>query len=134
MAVRASVEQHAARPDAQKDLLAAQSATQDVTPPQHQENLVEREGAEQGKQGEQQPAGEAELVLGAAALVVGGALVVAAALFAAGFMRRPIEQALRRLVDRVGCTELPLVLPATIAETVRELRANSRIMSEMRAD
>jgi len=67
-------------------------------------------------------------------LIAGGAILVAVALFAAGFMRTGIEQALRRVVDRFAEVEVPVVLPLTIAETVRELRTDKRIMSEARAD
>jgi hypothetical protein len=134
MAIRASVEHGVARPDAQKDLLAAQSAAQSMTLPQQDQSRVEQERSKQGKQGEQPPAGRAEHGVRASALLAGGAILVAIGLFAAGFMRRPIEQAVRRLADRLEGVELPLVLPATIAETVREVRASSRIMAEMRAD
>jgi hypothetical protein len=134
MAIRASVEHGVARPDAQKDPLASQSAAQSMTRPQQDQSCIEQESSKRGKQGEQPPTGNAEHVVRASALLAGGAILVAVGLFAAGFMRRPIEQAVRRLADRLEGVELPLVLPATIAETVREIRANSRIMAEMRAD
>ena len=134
MAIRPSIEHGVARPDAPKDLLASQSATQSMTLPQQDQSRVEQERSKQGKQGEQPPAGSTEHVERATALLAGGAILVAIGLFAAGFMRRPIEQAVRRLADRLEGVELPLVLPATIAETVREVRASSRIMAEMRAD
>jgi hypothetical protein len=133
MAVHESANQRAAQPDAQEDLLAPQSATQSMTLPQQDESLVQRESPTQGKQGEQRLAGDAEHVGRATVLVAGGAILVAVAIFGAGFMRTPIEQALRRLRDRIAIVDLPLVLPITIAETVRELRTDSRIMSEMRA-
>ena len=134
MAIRGSVEHGVARPDGQKDLLASQSATQSMTLPQQGQSHVEQERSKQGKQGEQPPAGSTEHVERATALLAGGAILVAVGLFAAGFMRRPIEQAVRRLADRLEGVELPLVLPATIAETVRELRTDMRIMSEMHVD
>ena len=134
MAIRGSVEHGVARPDSQQDLLASQSATQSMTLPQQDQSRVEQERSKQEKQVEQALAGSVEHVARATALLAGGAILVAAGLFAAGFMRRPIEQAVRRIVDSIQGVELPLVLPATIAETVREVCASSRIMAEMRAD
>jgi hypothetical protein len=133
MAARASVERRLARPDAQEETLASQSATRTSTPQQQEERLARREPQTQEKQRERRPAGDAGHMTGTTVLVAGGALL-AAALFAAGFLRVPIEQALRRLVDRIEVVQLPLVLPITIAETVQELRANSRVMSEIRAE
>jgi hypothetical protein len=134
MAIRGSVEHGVARPDAQKDLPASHSATQSMTLPQQDQRRAEQERSKQEKQVEQALAGSVEHVARASALLAGGAVLVAIGFFAAGFMRRPIEQTVRRLADRLEGVELPLVLPATIAETIREVRANSRIMAEMRAD
>jgi hypothetical protein len=143
-----------ARPDAQQDAPASQSATQNMAPQQQGESVARRQSPAQGQHREQQPGDTAAQVvdtaeqavdtaaqvvdtagrvIGTTALVAGGVLLVAAGLFAAGFMRSPIEQALRRLVDRIEVIELPLALPLTIAEIIRETRANSRIMAEMRA-
>ena len=133
MAVHDSAIQRAAQPDAQEDLLASQSATQNMTLPQQDDSCAFRESPTRGKQGEHRPAGDTERVGRTSVLVAGGAILVAVAIFGAGFMRAPIEQALRRLRDRIEVVEVPLVLPVTIAETVRELRADSRIRSEMRA-
>jgi hypothetical protein len=154
MTVHASAEQQVARPDAQKDDPASQSATQNMAPQQQEESLAQQESSTQGQHREQQPGDTAaqivdtaeqavdtaeevvdtaERVIVTTALVAGGVLLVAAGLVAAGFMRSPIEQALRRLVDRIEVVELPLALPLTIAEIIRETRANSRIMAEMRA-
>lgn len=133
MAVHESANQRAAQPDAQAELLAPQSATQNMTLPQQDESLAQRESPMQGKQGDHRLACDAAHVERATVLIAGGAILVAVAIFGAGFMRAPIEQALRRLRERIEIVDLPLVLPITIAETVRELRTDSRIMSEMRA-
>jgi hypothetical protein len=134
MAVRESVEQRAARTHAQKDLLASQSATLNMTQPQQEGSIAIRKRGVPGKQGETQLAGNAEHVARTTTLIAGGAILVTVALFAAGFMRTGIEQALRRVVDRFAEVEVPIVLPLTIAETVRELCTDMRIMSEARAD
>jgi len=134
MAVQETVEQRAARTHAQKDPLASQSATLNMTPPQQEGSVAIRKSEAPGKQGETQLAGKAEHVARTTTLIAGGAILVAVALFAAGFMRTGIEQALRRVVDRFAEVEVPVVLPLTIAETVRELRTDKRIMSEARAD
>jgi hypothetical protein len=134
MAVQESVEQRAARTHAHKDLLASQSATLNVTPPQQEGSVAIRKSGVPGKHRETQLAGNAEHVARTTTLIAGGAILVAVALFAAGFMRTGIEQALRRFVERVEEVEVPVLLPLTIAETVRELRTDMRIMSETRAD
>lgn len=136
MAIHASVKQPVAPPSAKNDLLASRGATpQNTITQQQEEALAQRESPAEGKHGEQQSTEHVEHAIETAALLTGGAILVAAiAIFAAGFMRRPIEQALRRLLYRIEAAELPLALPVTIAETIRELRDSSRIMSEMRAD
>jgi hypothetical protein len=134
MAVQESVEQRAARTHAQKDPLASQSATLNMTQQQQEGSVAIRKSEVPGKQGKMQLAANAEHVARATTLITGGAILVAVALFAAGFMRTGIEQALRRFVDRFEEVEMPVLLPLTIAETVRELRTDMRIMSETRAD
>ena len=134
MALQESVEQRAARTHIQKDPLASQSATLNMTPPQQEGSVAIQKSGVPGKQGETQLAGNAEHVARTTTLIAGGAILVAVALFAAGFMRTGIERALRRVVDRFAEVEVPVVLPLTIAETVRELRTDMRIMSETRAD
>jgi hypothetical protein len=134
MAVQESAEQSAARTYAQKDLQASQSATQNMTPPQQEGSVATRKSGVPGKKGETQLVGSAEHVARTTTLIAGGAILVAVALFAAGFMRTGIEQAFRRFVERVEEVDVPVLLPVTIAETVRELRTDMRIMSEMRAD
>jgi hypothetical protein len=134
MAVKESVEQRAARTHAQKDPLASQSATLNMAESQQEGNVATRKSGMPGKLGKTQLAGNAEHVARTTTLIAGGAILVAVALFAAGFMRTGIEQALRRFVERVEEVEVPVVLPLTIAETVRELRSDMRIMSETRAD
>ena len=134
MAVQESAEQRAARTHAQKDLQASQSATQNIIQPQQEGSVAIRKSGVPGKQGETQLVGSAEHVARTTTLIAGGDILVAVALFAAGFMRTGIERALRRVVDRFAEVEVPVVLPLTIAETVRELRTDMRIMSETRAD
>jgi hypothetical protein len=134
MAVQESAEQRAARTHAQKDLQASQSATQNMSQPQQEGSVAIRTSGVPGKQVETQLVGSVEHVARTTTLIAGGAILVAVALFAAGFMRTGIEQALRRFVERVEEVDVPVLLPVTIAETVRELRTDMRIMSEMRAD
>jgi hypothetical protein len=105
-----------------------------MTPTQQEGSVAIRRRGMPGKSGETQLVSNAEHVARTTTLIAGGAILVAAALFAAGVMRTGIEQALRRFVETVGEVEMPVLLPLTIAETVRELRTDMRIMSEMRAD
>jgi hypothetical protein len=57
-------------------------------------------------------------------ILVGVALLAAVALFVAGGARRPVEAAVGRLLSRIAENPLPMVLPVTFLEIVRELLAD----------
>lgn len=139
MAVHTAVGQGKRSPEARPGLPASPSTAPQDRILQQTVTIAQGESPLLGQQMEQRLARDAdlamrdtELAIGAAVLVTGGALLVTAALFAAGFMRKPIEQAVRRCADRIELVELPLVLPLTFLEVIREMRANSRAVSEIR--
>ena len=133
MAVHTTVNQGKGQPEVRPGLPTSPSSAPQNRSLHQEVTIAQGESPLLGQQMEQHLARDTELAIGAAVLVAGGALLVTAALFAAGFMRRPIEQALRRCLDRIELVDLPLVLPMTFLEIIRESRANSRAVSQIRA-
>lgn len=70
-------------------------------------------------------------VAGAGILVAAMALIVT--VFVAGFMRTRVERGVRhtyrRLADIADDIDVPLLLPLTIVETIREVLAGRRVMA-----
>ncbi len=105
------------------------SVQQRAAPSVGQVDLPASHGAPQGERDGQENINTAK-VASISLLVAGAAIIVT--VFAAGFMRTRVERGLGRLFSRIADSaaeiEVPLVLPLTIAETIREVLAGRRVM------
>jgi hypothetical protein len=124
MAARIPIEQKVAQPPVQETLPSPHQATQQAVLDGQEAPAWERSTAAQGE-GEATPI--ARITYGLrepTTILVGVALLAAVALFVAGGARRPVEAALGRLLTRIADNPLPMVLPVTFLEIVRELLAD----------
>jgi hypothetical protein len=71
------------------------------------------------------------VAVGASAVLVGAAVLIGVALFSAGFLRRPIERAINRLIIRVEDIHVSSGLPLVIMDIFREMRADMDAVSAM---
>lgn len=129
MTAQTSIQQRATQSDAPVDLQAPHSAAQGTSQPQsvsvsHGSGEAQGEGNGTGNVNTAKVAGVSLLVAGAAIIV---------AVFAAGFMRTRVERGLGRLFRRIAESaeeiEVPLLLPLTIAEMIREVLTDRRVMA-----
>ncbi|MGZ3581593.1 MAG: hypothetical protein ACXWQR_09490 [Ktedonobacterales bacterium] len=127
MEVQTSVQQRTTQPGGQEDLLAPQSDTLG--------SIATGVNAAEGKQDENDAPSPAQVV-GVGVLIAATAIIVG--VFGAGFMRKRIEQTVRRLSRRVvdGSYDInvPLMLPVAIAEALREMLVGRRVMAPPPAD
>ncbi len=129
MTAQTSIQQRAAPSGGQVDLLTSHGAAQAMgqqQPGSFTPGLGEAQGEHDGH-GDIHTAKVASVSL----LVAGAAIIVT--VFAAGFMRTRVERGLgrlfRRIADSADEIEVPLLLPLTIAETIREVLAGRRVMA-----
>ncbi len=129
MTAQTSIQQRATQSGSRVDLRASPSAAQDTSQPQPV-NVSQASGEAQGERDGTGNVNTAK-VAGVSLLVAGAAIIVA--VFAAGFMRTRVERGFRRLFRRIADSaeeiEVPLLLPLTIAEVIREVLTDRRVMT-----
>lgn len=136
----------AAEPDANEQAVVSQSAPPGDAPPgqqhlqkEHISEEVTQELQEVAEEltdgaGEMQPEEVVKVAIGASAVLLGTAVLIGGALFAAGFLRRPIERAASRLILRIQDIQVSSGLPLVIMDIFREMRADMNVVSAMSDD
>lgn len=133
MGVQTSIQQRtSAQPAVQEGAISVQGTTPATARPPEVANRPESMQAEQAGRAVTSPSRPTEKNATTVAIAVAALAVVA--LFAAGLMRSPIERTLRRLAETAEDIRVPLFIPVTLVETVRELVADRRAMDAAMAD
>lgn len=110
MAVQTAIEQNAAQPRVQEDVLASHAMAEIVAQPEqgaHQPETIQRND---------------QRLSGTTAAVMGAAVLASVALFVVGILWYRLEPVVYRLMRRTGGIRIPLAVPATIVEIARTLR------------
>lgn len=123
MAARTPIDQNVTQLPVWENLPSSRQATQQAVLPRQEAPAWERSIAAQVEGEATQIARVTYGLREPTTILVGVALLVAVALFVAGGARRPVEAALGRFLNRIADNPLPMVLPVTFLEIVRELLA-----------